>query len=66
MIFDNRENKQQLILQETIEAFTIIAIGYNSRSLINALLDSLKAQGVNINMPLLVSISIQITLTAAF
>ena len=62
----DKQNKQQIILQETLEAFAIIAITYNSCALIKLFLDSLKLQGLDIDTPLWISISIPITLIGSF
>jgi uncharacterized membrane-anchored protein len=62
----NKQNKQQITLQETIEAFAVVAISYNGTALIKMLLESLKAQGFLINIPLWVSISIPSTLVISY
>lgn len=62
----DKQNKQQIILQETLEAFAIIAISYNSCALIKLFLDSLKLQGLDIDTPLWISISIPTTLLGSF
>ena len=62
----DKQNKQQITLQETIEAFAVVAISYNSTALIKLLLESLQAQGFAINIPLLVSISIPATLIISY
>jgi len=45
----NTQSKQQMILQETIEAFSIVAISYYAGSLIKYLLEALKHSGVAID-----------------
>lgn len=58
----DKQNKQQITLQETIEAFAIIAITYNGSALIKLLLDSLKTQGLVVNTSFWVSVSVPATL----
>ncbi len=62
----DKQNKQQITLQETIEAFAVVAISYNSTALIKLLLEALQAQGFTVNIPLLVSISIPATLIISY
>ena len=62
----DEQNKQQIKLQETVEAFAIVAISYNGSALINLLLDSLNAQGFSINIPFWTSVSIPSTFLIAF
>jgi uncharacterized membrane-anchored protein len=62
----DKQNKQQIILQETIETFAIIAISYNVCALIKLLLDSLNEQGFVINTPFWLSASIPATLLVSF
>ncbi|XPF95186.1 DUF3422 family protein [Colwellia sp. RE-S-Sl-9] len=62
----NDQNKQQIVLQETIEAFAVVAISYNSCALIHMFLKSLTEQGVNINIPLFMSITIPSSIAVSF
>ena len=62
----NEQNKQQIKLQETVEAFAIVAISYNGSALINMLLNSLNTQGFEINIPFWTSILIPCTFLVSF
>ena len=61
----DEQNKRQMRLQETIEAFAIVAISYNASALINLLLTSLKENGVNVNVALWTLVSIPCTIVTS-
>jgi len=62
----NLQTKQQIVLQETIEAFALVSICYNGNALLQLFLDSLVNQGVDIPVALVTSISIPIICVASY
>jgi uncharacterized membrane-anchored protein len=62
----NEQNRRQIRLQETIEAFAIVAISYNGSALINLLLNSLNSQGLTINIHFWTTVSIPGTVLVSF
>lgn len=60
------QNAQQIILQETIEAFAIVAISYNFVALLQLLVESLIKRGVNIDSSLVLIISVPASLILSY
>jgi uncharacterized membrane-anchored protein len=56
----NQQIHQQMVLQETIEAFSIIAISYYASSLVKYLLEALKQWGIPINTTLWAGASVPV------
>jgi len=62
----DNQNRQQIKLQQTIEAFAIIAISYNGSSLINLLLESLQKQGMPIDTAFWTTASIPLVILSSY
>jgi|GEM_PF-1548980 len=62
----DKQHKQQMILQETIEAFAIVAITYNCSALTNLFLESMKKQGLLVDTSFWTMLSVPTFLFIAY
>lgn len=60
----DKQNRQQITLQETIDAFAVFAISHNEIALFKLLLESLYDQGIDVNIAIYVSFSIPVIIVS--
>lgn len=62
----NKQTKQQMVLQETVEAFSIIAISYYASSLVKYFLESMHSLGADISPYKWMGVSLPVILASTY
>lgn len=62
----DRRSRIQLMMQHTVEGFSVVAISYYLIGLLKLGLDALKGSGMTINEPLMTGLAIPIVMVVVF
>ncbi|KXS46432.1 MAG: hypothetical protein AWU57_5718, partial [Marinobacter sp. T13-3] len=62
----DRRSRIQLMMQHTVEGFSVVVISYYLISLLKLAMDALQESGVQFNEPLALGISIPVIMTLVF